>query len=90
MKQINHRPQVTSFFDVHLKQVAHVVERRRGLREQALLLDAGGLGVALCDDEPAKSVSVLAGNFLPRRLAVMIAERNLAVLLGAARKMPQR
>ena len=39
VEQIDHGPKVAAFFDVHLKQVAQVVERRRRLAEQTLLLD---------------------------------------------------
>ena len=39
MEQVHHRPQVAALFDVHLEEVAHVVERGRGLAQQALLLD---------------------------------------------------
>ena len=69
MQQIDHRPQVTALFDVHLKQVAQVVQRRRGVAEQALLLDGGGLGVALRDDDAAEHVAELARHLVPHRLA---------------------
>jgi hypothetical protein len=31
MEQVNHRPKMPSFFDIHLKKVAHVVERRAAM-----------------------------------------------------------
>src|SRR2546429_5498232 len=34
LQQIDHRPQVTAFLDVHLEQIAHVVKRGRGLRSE--------------------------------------------------------
>ena len=81
VQQVDHRPQMAAFLDIDLEQVAHVVERRRGLAEMALLLDRGGLGVALDHDEPAQHGAVFARHLLPGRLAEMAAERDLAVLL---------
>ena len=67
LQQIDHRPEVAAFLDIDLEQVAHVVERGRGLAEMALLLDRGRLGVALDDDQPAQHGAVFARHFLPRR-----------------------
>ena len=82
MEQVDHRPQVAALLDVHLEQVAQVVEARAPLAEQALLLDAGRLGVALGDDQAAQLVAELAGHLLPGRLAEVVAEADLAVGLG--------
>ena len=79
VQQVDHRPEVPAFLDVHLKQVAQVVEARAAVAEPALLLDARGLGVALRDDEPAQLVAELARHFLPDRLAEEIAEADRAV-----------
>ena len=84
VQQVDHRPQVAAFLDVDLEQVAHVVERGRGLAEVALLLDAGGLGVALDDDQAAQHGAVLAGHLLPGLLALVGAEVDLPVLVRAA------
>jgi hypothetical protein len=65
VQQIDHGPEVAALFDVDLEQVAQVVERGAGLAEQALLLDAGGLGVALGHDDAPQRVAVLAGHLLP-------------------------
>ncbi len=81
VQEIDHRPQMAAFLDIDLEQIAHVVERRGGLAEMALLLDRGGLGVALDHDEPPQHGAVFARHVLPGRLAVMAAERDLAVLL---------
>ena len=81
LQDIDHRPEVTAFLDIDLKDVAHVVERRRGLAEMALLLDRSRLGVALDDDETAQHGAIFARHVLPGGLAIMVAERNLAVLL---------
>ena len=78
LQQIDHRPEVAALFDVDLEQIAHVVERRRGLAEIALLLDRGRLGVALDHDQAAQHGAVFARHFLPGILALMRAERNLA------------
>ena len=80
LQDVDHRPQVTAFLDIDLKHVAHVVERRRGLAEMALLLDRRRFGIALDDDEAAQHGAIFARNVLPDRLAVMAAERDLAAL----------
>ena len=67
VQQVDHGPQVPAFLDVDLEQVAHVVERGRGLAEVALLLDARGLRVALDDDQAAQHGAVLARHLLPGR-----------------------
>jgi hypothetical protein len=48
----------------------------------ALLLDAGRLGVALRDDDAAQVGAVFAGHVLPGVFAQVVAEVDLAVLLG--------
>ncbi|HEX8145974.1 MAG TPA: hypothetical protein VF591_02135, partial [Pyrinomonadaceae bacterium] len=53
VQQVDHRPEVSALLDVHLKQIAQVVERGAGLSQTALLLDRGGLGVGLRDDDAA-------------------------------------
>ena len=81
---------MAALLDVDLEQVAQVVQRRRGEPEQALLLDRRRLGVALRDDDAAQVGAVLAGHLLPRRLAHVVAEVDLAVRVAGLRKMPQR
>ena len=91
VQQIHHRPQVAAFFDVHLKQIAQIVERRRGVAEHALLLDGGRFGVALRDDQAAQRGAMFAGNLLPDRLAEVVAETDAAIgFFRVARKIPQR
>src|SRR6266851_1730245 len=51
--------------------------RMRGLSEEPLLLDRGGLGVGLRDDDAAERVAVLAGDLVPGGLAVVVAEADL-------------
>ena len=82
VQQVHHRPEVTSFFDVHLEQVAHVVEARRGVAEVALLLDRRRLGVALHDEQAAQLGAMLAGHVVPHRLALAVAERDAPIGLG--------
>ena len=79
VQQVDHRPQVAALFDVDLEQVAQVVEARAVRAERALLLDAGGLGVALDDDQPAQLVAELARHFLPHRLALEVAKADAAI-----------
>ena len=80
LQQVDHRPEVAALLDVDLEHVAHVVERRRGLAEMALLLDRRGLGVALDDDQTAQHGAVFAGHVLPDRIAKMLAEGNFPSL----------
>ena len=80
LQEINHCPEVAALFDVDLEEIAHVVERRRGLAEMALLLDGSGFGVALDDDQAAQHGAIFAGHFLPRRLALVLAEIHLPSL----------
>ena len=81
VQQIHHGPQVAAFLDVDLEQVAQVVERRAGESEVALLLDRRRLGVALGDDDAAQGRAVLARHVLPRGVALVHAEVDLAVRL---------
>ncbi len=60
VQQVDHRPEVTAFLDVDLEQVAQVVQARAVRAERPLLLDAGGLGVALHDDQAAQLIAELA------------------------------
>ncbi len=54
MQQINHRPQMTAFLDVDLKQIPQIVKRWACVAETALLFDRSRLGVALRDDDAAQ------------------------------------
>src|SRR2546426_1175484 len=56
--------------------------------EVALLLDRGGLGVALRDDEPPQYAAVLTRDVLPDRLALVVAEGNDARGLGLGEEDP--
>src|SRR5437879_12776325 len=67
-------------FDIHLEQVAQIVERWGSAAEMALLLDRCRLGVALHDDQAAQHRAVFARHLLPGRFALMRAEADLAVL----------
>src|SRR5271155_141237 len=69
------------FLDVDLEKIAQVVERRAGAAEMPLLLDRRRLGVALRDDQTAQDAAMLARHFAPDRLALMLAERNFAIVL---------
>src|SRR5579859_7680349 len=80
MEQVDHRPEMTAFLDVDLEQIGEIVETRASLTEQALLLDARGLCVALRDDQAAQLVAELAGHFLPDGLTVEITETNAAIV----------
>ena len=90
LQQIDHRPEMAAFLDIHLEQVAQVVERGRGGAEMALLLDRGGFGVALDDQQAAQHGAIFARHLLPGRLALVRAERDGAALDRGASRMPQR
>ena len=75
----NHRPQVTPFFDVDLKEAAHVVETRTPVPKPPLLLHRRGFGVALRDNEAAELVAKLSGHFLPDGAAVKVAKADGAI-----------
>ena len=79
LQQVDHRPQMAGLLDIDLEQIAQIVERRRGAAEMALLLDRGGLGVALDDDQAAQHRAVFARHFLPGRFPLMRAEADPAV-----------
>ena len=83
VQQVDHGPEMPAFLDVDLEQVAQVVERGRGLAEQALLLDRRRLGVALGHDQAAQGRAQLARHFLPGRLALVVAEGDHAVGIAA-------
>ena len=70
---------MAAFFDVDLEQVAQVVQAGAVRAERSLLLHAGGLGVALNDDQPAQLVAELTGHFLPHRLALEVAEADAPI-----------
>ena len=72
---------MTALLDIDLEQVAQVVQRGRGLAEMALLLDRRRFGVALDHDQAAQRGAMLARHLLPGRLAVILAERNHAIVL---------
>ena len=81
---------MAAFLDIDLEQVAHVVERGRGIAEVALLLDGGRLGVALDDDQAAQHRAIFAGHVLPGRFAGMLAAGNRRSSTCGASSTPQR
>lgn|GEM_PF-6377675 len=79
---------MAAFLDVHLEQVAQVVQARAGQPEVALLLDRGRLGIALRDDDAAQVSPVFARDILPCVLADMVAEMNLAAGFSGIQEDP--
>src|SRR5271168_4636816 len=77
---------MAAFFDIDLKNVAEIVERRRGVTQETLLLDARRLGVALRNDQASQRGAMLAGNLLPHGLPKIIAEADAAIRLGLGEK----
>src|SRR5690606_28631311 len=89
MQQVNHGPQVTTFFDVDLEQVAQVVQRRSGQAKVSLLLYRSGFGIALGDDDAAQVGAMLARRFLPDVFTNMLAKVDLALtVLGRQENSP--
>src|SRR2546426_6088239 len=86
VQQIDHGPQVTAFLDIYLKQIAQVVKGRTSLSQQPLLLDRGGLGVSLRDDDAPQVVAKLARHLLVSRLAIVITEANSGIGLCGFQK----
>src|SRR5712692_2337776 len=81
IEQIDHGPEMPALLDVDLKDIAQIVERGAGAAQVPLLLDRGGLRIAVGDDEPAKGAAILARHLLPGRLALVIAEVDLPARL---------
>ena len=90
VQQIHHGPEMAPFLDINLKQIPQVIERRAGASEMPLLLDGGGLGIALGDDQPAQGTAVFSRHLLPGRLAWWSPKAMVRPSSGLARKMPQR
>src|SRR5262249_3217039 len=84
--KVDHSPQVAAVVDVDLERVPEVVQRRAGEPQVTLLLDGSRLGVALRYDEPPQVRAMLAWNFLPRSLALVCAEVDIAAGLGRREK----
>src|ERR1700730_6705114 len=77
---------MAALFDVHLKQVAHVVKRGACVAQEPLLLNRRRLGIALRDDDAAPGVAKLARHFLINRLAVVVAEAYFGIRLSRLEK----
>src|SRR5205085_325764 len=82
LKNVDHRPEVSALLDVHLEEVAKIIERRAGVAQTPLLLDRRGLCVGLRDDDAAQWVSELAGHFLVSVRAKVVAEADARVRVG--------
>src|SRR5712691_9330687 len=79
VQYVHHRPEMPSFLDVDLEEIAQIVEGRAGVAEPVLLLDRRRLGVALGDDEAAELRAEFAGHLLPHRLAEGVPESDGAI-----------
>jgi hypothetical protein len=86
VQQIDHGPEMAAFFDVHLKQISQIVQRRRGVAKHALLFNRSRLRVALRDDQPAQRRTVFAGNLLPDGLAEIVAEADAPIFFRFCEK----
>src|SRR5690606_12829749 len=86
MEQIHHGPQMATFFDVDLEQVAQVVHGRSSQAQVTLLFDGGRLGVALGHDDATQVGAVLSRSFLPHILAFVFTKVNLALAIKRSKE----
>ena len=86
VQQINHGPQMPPLFDVHLKNISQIVERRAAHAQQPLLFHGSWLGVSLSHDHAPQRRAIFARNFLPRGLALMYTEIHLPVAIAWLQK----
>src|ERR1700687_1179584 len=77
---------MTAFFDIDLENVAQVVEGRAGETQHFLLLDGGGFGVALRDDDAPENGTIFSGHVLPGGLAFVDAKIDLALFVTRLEK----
>src|ERR1700687_19665 len=77
---------MTAFFDIDLENVAQVVEGRAGETQHFLLLDGGGFGVALRDDDAPENGTIFSGDVLPGGLAFVDAKIDLAFFVTRLEK----
>ena len=79
MQEVHHRPQVAAFLHVDLEQVAQVVQRRAvSPRWRCCSTDAGSVSPCVTM-MPAQVRAMLARHVLPRGLAHVLAEVDLAI-----------
>ena len=86
VQQIHHRPKVTPFFHINLKEIAQVVHARRSQPQVALLLNRCWLCIALRHDDATQVGAVFARHVLPNALALVIAKVDLALLIAWVHK----
>src|SRR5580704_2814570 len=78
MQEIDHGPQVASFFHVDLKNISQVVEGRAGQAQCLLLFDRGRFGISLRDNNAAQDRTILTGYVLPCGLTLVATKIDLA------------
>jgi hypothetical protein len=88
VEQVDHRPQVPALLDVDLEEVAAVVHRRRGVAEQALLLDDAGSVSPWVTMMRRSAFRNSPGHLLPHGVPEEVAEADLRWSSGGVRKMP--
>ena len=65
VKQINHSPEMTSFFNIYLKQIPQIIKTWRSVSEQSLLFYTCWFGIALSHNDSAKPIPEFTRNFSP-------------------------
>jgi len=86
LEEIDHRPEVPALLHVYLEEITEIIHGWARVPEEALLLDARRLGVALGDDEAAKRIPMLARHLLPNRFPEIVAEADGAIFHGIREK----
>src|SRR5262245_38236009 len=88
MQEVHHRPQMPALLDVHLKEIAQIVQTRTAPPQPALLLDTSWLGVALRHDETTQLIAEFARHFLPHWLTEEVAEPDTTIRNWIGEKDP--
>ena len=82
VQQVDHSPQVTPFFHVHLKNVPQIVQGRTRHPQHLLLFDRSGFRIALRNDDSPQDRAIFTRDFLPGWLTLVNAEIHLALFVA--------
>ncbi len=84
VQQVDHSPQVTPLFHVHLKNVPQVVQRRTRHPQHLLLFDRSGFRITLPlrNDDSPQYRAIFTRDFLPGWLTLVNAEIHQALFVA--------
>ena len=88
VQQVHHGPQMASFFDVHLKNVPQIVQRRTGKPQHLLLFHGSRLCISLRHDDSPERRAVFTRHLLPCRLALVCAEIHVPLFIARLQENP--